>query len=342
MKKFTMKFDYKLPFLLFAVLIAGVWNIGCKKSTDLSSTSAPSLSRVTTTIDRVSSIDSVSYAEWVVIHGSGLSSVTSVKFNSVAVNADSIYASDSTITVKVPSSSPDSISNKIYVTTKHGSASLSLVVEIPAPQITAVSPNIASVGDQVVISGTYLSALQSVYFGTVQASVVSSTDTTIKVKVPDGANGTFIKVTTGAGSCLSSNAFGAKSVIYDDALNTVWSLSGWGTTVTSVSSPILRGTNALKLDLTAWGAFAVSGNLSLSGYNYIKLSLYGSSAADGKTIRLELNGSGGVNLTVKAGQWVTYTVPLSSLGSPATLQQLWLQEYTGGAYTIYLDDMVLL
>ncbi len=72
------------------------------------------------------------------------------------------------------------------------------------PKITSVSPNPASVGSTVTLTGTAFLGIKKVLFttstGTVKGSVSSGSYLQIKVKVPNGAISGNIKVTTTGGS----------------------------------------------------------------------------------------------------------------------------------------------
>lgn len=344
--KTTTSFHKNIPGLLCFFLLAGGLLVSCKKD-DAVDTSAPVITGVTTTLDYTVSLNSAARSAWVMIHGQHLKTIQVLKFNSISIPDSVYYANDSTITVKIPAQVADTINNLITVTTKYGTATYNFVVQLPAPAITSFAPGIAATGANITITGTELISTKSVLFGNQAATIVKATDTTVTVTVPSGASGTYITLTTAGGTVTTSNMFGASLVIYDDALASPWWSGGWsGTTTLGTTGQVLRGANAITRVSDAWGAFALGGaGIGLSSYKAIKLSVYGGSGTAGKLVKLVLNSaaSSGQTLSINEGKWTTYTVLLSNLGSPATLTDIWLQEFSGaGGLTVYFDDVVLL
>ena len=81
---------------------------------------------------------------------------------------------------------------------------------IALPTITSVTPNIASIGTQVVIAGTNFSgtpASNTVKFNNVTATVTASTTTSITVNVPAGASTGPVTVTVSAQTATSATNF---------------------------------------------------------------------------------------------------------------------------------------
>ena len=84
------------------------------------------------------------------------------------------------------------------------------VVPRPFPVIEAISPSAAQEGEEVTITGTSLDNLQSVYIGDVEANVVSSTATELKITVPSGLEENIpaqIRIVTNGGEATSSGKF---------------------------------------------------------------------------------------------------------------------------------------
>ena len=78
------------------------------------------------------------------------------------------------------------------------------------PKITSFAPTSGSIGTMVTINGSGFSAVAAssiVYFGAVKAEVSSSTETTVKVKVPYGATFEPISVTSNSLTAYSSKPF---------------------------------------------------------------------------------------------------------------------------------------
>lgn len=116
------------------------------------------------------------------------------------------------ITVTIPSSG-GSIGEKTltlvmpdgYIVTSRIS-----VVPRPFPIIEAISPSAAQEGEEVTIKGTSLNNLQSAYIGDIEANVVSSTATELKITVPSGLEENIpaqIRIVTNGGEATSSGKF---------------------------------------------------------------------------------------------------------------------------------------
>ena len=147
----------------------------------------------------------------VVISGTGFSSTpsqNSVSFNGTAATVTS--ATTSQITVTVPSGAT---TGTISVTSPSGSATSSAsftVTTSHVPTISGFSPSSGVAGASVTISGTNFettAANNRVGFANVDASVSSSTATSIATTVPVGATSGPISVTTPDGTAFSSSDF---------------------------------------------------------------------------------------------------------------------------------------
>lgn len=157
----------------------------------------------------------------ITIIGKHLGAATSVSIGGIPVTSFTVVSS-TTITAVVATGSKGIVS----VTTPIGTASLDGFGLNPT--ITSFSPASAPVGATVTITGTNFSSTASdniVYFGTVKANVLSSSATTLTVKVPVGAAYQPISVTTnkltaysavpynvtfpGIGATFAANSFSA-------------------------------------------------------------------------------------------------------------------------------------
>ena len=84
------------------------------------------------------------------------------------------------------------------------------VVSRPFPIITGLSTNAAQQGEEVVIQGTSLDNLQSVFLGETEATVVSSTATELTITIPSGLEENLavpIRVVTSGGEAMSPGNF---------------------------------------------------------------------------------------------------------------------------------------
>jgi IPT/TIG domain len=317
--------------------------VSCKKDAAVDS-APPVINTVTTLTDRSTAITTGELGQWVLIKGAHLAGTKLVAFNSITIEPADFYANDTSVTVKVPEKIAENVNNKITVTTVFGTVTFDFQVLQPAPFIYSFDPLGGAGGTVVNITGNWFQHLSSVKINDLDAQIVASTDTTIQVKLPAAATPGFFTVTTDGGTTKSANAFGFTYMIYEDALQTGWWEGSWSCTVDQANKEQVReGQDAIKIQYSAFGALQIGANLSTVGYSHIKVSLYGGAGADGNQVKLVLNGNSGsgVVLTLKGGKWTDYTVPLSSLGAPAVISTVWVQEFSNANSLVYIDAMGL-
>ncbi len=129
----------------------------------------------------------------VTISGKYFCGTTSVSFGGVAVTAFTVNA-DSSISAIVGTGA----SGNLNITTAAGTSALAGFTFIPVPVITSFSPTSGSVGTRVTIKGKNFSSLAAndiVYFGAVQAKVISASDSIVIVSAPTGANYQSVSLT---------------------------------------------------------------------------------------------------------------------------------------------------
>ncbi len=338
-------------FYIFLLLFLFSCKKDSKNAGDIINTNPPLINAVTDLNNRDLPLTSVVYGDWIIIKGKNLATTFKVEFSDVLASDSLFYADDTTVTVKIPSSLPDPVKNPITVTTKYGKAIYNFSILQPAPLINSFTPVAGPVGTQVTITGDYFLGLSSVKLNTTNLTIVSSTKTQAVVTIPAGTTGGYFYVTTPSGTTKASTSFGLSYVIYDDALATGWTNTSYSTTaIINNTANILRGTNSVQTNYTVgFGGFRLSKAtpaISLTGYNSIKFSVFGSTNSGGYKIRVILNGSSVVTYTLTLpttlGVWTQVEVPLSSLGSPATLTSLELKEYSGKIFEVFFDDIGLL
>jgi hypothetical protein len=137
----------------------------------------------------------------------------------------------------------------------------------------------------------------------------------------------------------------ATSTIYDDALQNGWvDYGSWDTMVNyGNTAPIHGGAKSIAVRFdAAWAGLYLHANaVSTSGYETLRFFIHGGSAGN-QHLRIVANGSADYAITVAANAWTQIDIPLSALGSPATLSDLYWQDTTGNAQPIfYLDDIQL-
>jgi hypothetical protein len=241
--------------------------------------------------------------------------------------------------------------DELILTTKYGSVTYKFPIKQPAPNILSFAPLAAGAGDIITINGTIFENLIGVKFGTTPAEIVGTpTKTEIKVKVPAGIVQAFIFVETAGGVSKSVGSFGFKRVVFDDLYATSWSSTGYNSATTEVSSPVKRGTKALRCDfIGGYGAYRAGYNgakidVAALGLTALKISIYGGPGSEGKKINISLNNNydsaNRVLVILKEGAYTDFTIPLNKLGSFTSINEIILQEYSGFApSTIYIDDI---
>ena len=145
----------------------------------------------------------------VAVRGVGFAPGAVVKFNGTAA-ATARYANSGEVQATVPATAttgPVTLSNTgAPVGTVQGRTSYTVTPRV-APTVTSFSPASTITGTKVIVTGTYLSGVNSIKFGSLAApnfSVYSPTQ--LGVRVPAGAAAGPIVVTTAAGTATSSQS----------------------------------------------------------------------------------------------------------------------------------------
>ena len=158
--------------------------------------------------------------------------------------------------------------------------------------------------------------------------------------------GIFFGLVTGILPC--SNSLAADDLaIYTDSLASGWANWSWGTTVNlSSSTPVHGGTYSIAATYTAaWGGLYLHTDsaINLSGYERLTFFVNGGSTGN-QSISVVANGSSSAfAVTAPVNSWGQIDIPLTKLGSPSSLSDLYWQDVTGGTQpTFYLDDIKLI
>ncbi|MFN0290389.1 IPT/TIG domain-containing protein [Pedobacter helvus] len=315
----------------------------CKKDSS-ENTAPPTLSSVTTLNDRSTSLQSIGYGEWIIIKGTNLSTTSEVDFNGTLAADSLTYADDNTITVKIPANLTDPINNPIKVTTKYGTATLNFQIKQPGPQIDDFSPGAGNVDDEITIDGNYYKGITGVTINGVAATIVSSTQTQVKIKVPTGGTFGQVVITTPVGSVTATKTFGLKHVIYDDGFKNSWTNTSYSTTSLNLASTTntRRGTSAIDVTHKSFSAvrFRLVSKFSTVGYSMVKISMFGGPGTQGKKVRITVSpAAGNYELLLNEGKWTDYQVPFINIGNPATIEYITFQEFSGFASQIFIDDV---
>jgi len=300
------------------------------------------------------------------IIGTNLLSTESLTINGVSVYVDPALLTDHSIIFTIPSLTSTATqvpfgpnqTNKIVVTTKYGTVSFNFPITQPPPIINSFAPQVANPGDTVTITGQVFNDVTAVRFDKIPATIIgTSTSTQVQVIVPKGVSSNLIYVTTPGGTAVSATTFGFKYVIYTESLTAGWGGQGSGgydgynsnRTYNDQSHPEAGSydietqftSNYGALQLGYGGATPVS--VSTLGLTAIKFSVYaGAGFTAGEKLQVVINGAygSGVVVTLTVGAYTDYVIPLSSLGNPATITEIVLQDYgVSPSCTIYLDNI---
>lgn len=321
----------------------------CKKGST-ENQAAPTISSVINLTDRGTPLSQVDYGAWIIIKGENLATTTKVDFNGTLASDSLMYATENEVTVKIPSTLKDPINNPITLTTKYGTVTYNFKILQPPPLISTFNPAAGGPNDEVTIKGDYFKGVTEVRFDNTVATIVSSTQTEIKVKIPAGVTSGYIYATTPVGTAKSANPFGLNVVIFDDALGTVatagtaWSNTSFSATWDMDQSVIVRrGTKAIGHKYSVgFGAFRVRSipAFTVGTSSMLKISIYGGAGTAGKKVRISLTPAKSTyELILTEGVWTDYVIPLINLGSPTTIDYITFQEFSGFAGQIYIDDI---
>lgn len=135
--------------------------------------------------------------------------------------------------------------------------------------------------------------------------------------------------------------------IYGDSLASGWQDWSWNANRNlSNPSPVQSGTASISVTITsAWGALYLHNNtaLSTSGYDHLEFYIHGgSSGGQQLNIVADKNTSQVYPVTATANTWVKIDVPLTSLGSPASLSDIYWQDRAGKAQPAFYVDTIRL
>ena len=148
-------------------------------------------------------------------------------------------------------------------------------------------------------------------------------------------------------SFSSENAIAADLTIYDNSLANGWADWSWGTTRNfAATSPVHGAPYSLGITYTAaWGSLYLHADpaIDTSGYDQLRFWVHGGTGST-KQFIVVANGSGNNSYPVSApaNVWTMVSVPLPSLGSPASLADIYFQDSTGSTQSIFNIDYISL
>jgi len=294
------------------------------------------------------------------ITGTDLDLVKKVIFSGVAPAVTAFVSQSMTqLVVKVPAGARDGKVRLEAASTVQTTSSNDLDIVLPA--ITGLSPSPIDPFQDLTITGTGFDVVTSVVFLNVPAvtSFVSQSATQIVVKVPNGAlkGKVAVGVSNPSDTVQSSDILEITGLppladfifpIYTDATQN--GFQDWSYTVThdfANTENVRQGTKAIK---AVYGGNTYQGitfhngsTLSTSGYTKLEFSVFAEPSLNGKKLQVVTNGnySGSVpQVTLVGGEWTTFSVTLSSMGSPTGISEIVLQS-AGFTGTVYIDHVGL-
>lgn len=191
----------------------------------------------------------------ITITGSNLDSATSVMFGNTAGTIDSQSTTQLSVTAPAAASAG---SVDVTVTTTAGSVTSAHGFNyVGVPAVTGLSATAGPVGggQSVVITGTNLSTVSSVTFGSGAATIVSRSSTSATVTVPSGSAGAVTVALTTAGGSLPN--IGTYTYVAGPTLTAVSPASGSTTGGTAVT---LTGSNLSGVSSVMLGGAAATIN----------------------------------------------------------------------------------
>jgi hypothetical protein len=213
-----------------------------QKESDVS-TAPPAISTITK-VDRTTVVTEADLSQLVMIQGTNLSGLKSIKFNDVDADLTQAYVKAKEIIVPVPRLLPGTVTNKVTVTTALGETSFDLKINVPALQVSGLYNEFALPGDTTTIVGDNFDIYKltkedaKVSFGGTQATVLAADQKTLTVIVPasiPAAEAVVTVITPELPDGLKMNYRHLGQVI--NIQNKLWAGESWQTNGTNLGDP---------------------------------------------------------------------------------------------------------
>lgn len=305
---------------------------------------------------------SVKHASNLTLTGTDLDLARKLIFPGVATPVTTFESQSATqIVVKVPAGATK---GKLMVEAPSGVRTQSATdMDVVLPAITAMAPIPVDPGANITITGTNLDLVTGISFVGVTnpvTSFVSKTPTQMVVTVPTGVlkgklvfsvlNSTLTVQSpmdlepTGGLPALADFTF----PIYTDGLHN--GFQNWSYTDVKDfdnTENVRQGTKAIKASYGGNGyqgvTFHHSSSVPVGSYTRFEFSVFAPASLNGKKLQIVTNGAyGGTvpQVTLVGGEWTTFSVPLSGMGSFTEISEIVLQG-AGTTGTVYIDHVGL-
>ena len=302
---------------------------------------------------------SIKHGENLTLTGTDLDLVQEIRFVGVGEANVTTFVSHTPTQIVVTVPNNASTGALILVT-------VNSLVEVPTtqtlsiilPTITTLSPNPVDPGATLTITGTNLDLVEEVVFtgGASASTFATKTATQIVLNVPmDALSGALTLLTQRNYTVRTSmmlTVFREREpyYIYDESINSAWQVwGGWGKSSEDIASTerVFRGTKAIKVSFNdAYGALQLytTNPKVLEGYTDIVLRVYGTVDSRGA---IQVKNSADVQtddapFDIKAGEWRTITISISSLGNNSGgIKEFYIKNYGTNPNTFYIDDIEL-
>ena len=302
----------------------------------------------------------VKHAGNVTITGTNLDLAKALIFSGVPT-AQTVFVSQSPtqIVVKVPAGATKGKLTLVAESLVKVQSGMDLDVTLPS--ISALAPNPVMPETNLMITGTNLDLVAGISFTGIVAPVktfVSQSATELIVKVPAGslkgklifsvANSTLVvessQVLDLIGGLPPLTAFALP--IYTDVFESGFQDWSWAGRNAASTANVRQGDKSIKATYGSGGyegiTFHNGAGVATGTYTKLEFSIFGEAGAGGKTMNVVINGNWGApaKVTLAEGEWKTFSLNLSAIGSPNPLKEVVLQS-AGWSGVVHIDHVGL-
>jgi hypothetical protein len=303
----------------------------------------------------------IKHADELTITGTDLDLATEVIFTGAAAPVTTFVSQSATqIKVKVPG---DAQTGKITLKALSGVTTTSGTdLTILMPAFATITPNPADATKDITITGTNLDLVTGIAFTGISDPVTSfksQSATSIVVTVPDGTlKGKLVfsilnsSLTVTSDEVLDINGglpplADFPFAIYTDDLQNGFQNWSWAANDFYSTELVRQGDKSIKATYGVGGYEGITfhnggADVSTSAYNKLELSMYGGAGTAGKMMNIVINGNYGspYQVALTEGEWSTYDIDISALGSPNPLNEIVLQS-AGWSGVVFIDHVGL-